>query len=373
MNLPARMDALTGLRALAALSVIFFHLRLTELVPPGTAEALPILNSCFLGVDLFFLLSGFVLMHAHQADLATMRPAMVWRFYGLRLARIYPVHVTILLLVLAAFVAQALLSPGGALAIQSPDRFPIDGLARHFLLLGWSSPTWNPPAWSLSAEWFAYLLFPLIAAAVLRIALSGCMLLLAALAAGLSLVYAEVFRYDLDQHGLVRVLFEFPAGCLLYRLAPHLPRRLAMAIFAAGLGTAAALAGTRWGQLATLPTLAGAILLCATVNPISRPLTARWIVWLGEISYSMYMVHVLVLGFAGRAAHATPLPSGGLRLLLVPLAIALTVTVAAALHYTVERPARDRLRLIIDGKRKAPIPLLFRLGAAARPEPAERP
>jgi peptidoglycan/LPS O-acetylase OafA/YrhL len=375
MNLPARMDAVTGLRALAAFSVLLFHLQLAGLVPPGTGTGRPILGSCFLGVDLFFLLSGFVLMHAHQADFATLQPRGVLRFYGLRLARIYPVHLTILLVVVAAFVAQTLLSPGGALAIKSQDRFPIDGLVRHFLLLGWSSATWNPPAWSLSAEWVAYLLFPAIAAAALRLALSSYVLLLGALAAGLGIVYAEVWRYDLDQHGLVRVAFEFPAGCLLYRLAPHLPRRTAMAIFLGCLGLVAALAGTRWAQLAILPMLASAILVCATANPVSRPLTARWIVWLGEISYPIYMVHVLVLGFVARAVHAVPGLSGGLSLLPMLLGIAATVGTAAALHYAVERPARARLRLIIDGEPRLPslVPGLLRLGVAARPEPAERP
>jgi peptidoglycan/LPS O-acetylase OafA/YrhL len=343
------MDALTGLRAFAALAIVFFHLRISGFVPPGYVAALPAVTSFYLGVDLFFLLSGFVLMHVHGGEFRHIAAGPVRRFYALRLARIYPVHVTVLALLVVVVAAQLLLAPAAARMPQFEKRFGVEALVSHLLLVGWSSPTWNQPAWSLSAEWTAYLAFPLLPCVLSRMSPGRALGLLALLAAGFTWVYAGPFDYVLDRHGLVRVAFEFPIGCLLYRLARSLPARVALPLLLAAAGLVVALYGTRWGDLAVVPALAVLVLACGSPNVLSRALSARWLVWLGEISYSIYMLHVVVLGFAGRAAPLVLriVPAGG-RPAMMALALAAVVGCAAALHYTVERPARQYLRRRID-------------------------
>jgi peptidoglycan/LPS O-acetylase OafA/YrhL len=267
----------------------------------------------------------------------------------LRLARIYPVHFTILMLLLVGVLAQSMLSSAG-LGIESQERFAPEGLVKHLLLIAWSSATWNPPAWSLSAEWVAYLTFPVVAFLAARPSLPAALAALGMLGAGFAAAYDLVFDHDLDQHGLLRVAFEFPAGCLLYRVAQSVAPWLAGLVLATAASAAVALFGTPWGDFAVVPVLAAMILVCASVNPLSKLFAASWLVWLGEISYSLYMVHLLVLGMLSRAAARllAAVPDVG-HVLGVALALAAAVAVAATLHYVVERPAREFFRRWIKG------------------------
>ncbi len=116
-----------------------------------------------LGVDLFFALSGFILTHTY---LRRLGPAVRVRgtvdFWWLRLARIYPVHIVMLFIAGGAVVAQAKVTG------ESLDRDwlnPIDFAKNLFLVQEWGPEPqrgWNFVAWSLSMEWLAYLVFPLL-------------------------------------------------------------------------------------------------------------------------------------------------------------------------------------------------------------------
>lgn len=88
----SQIDALTGIRAIAALWVVGFHFGLFPLGSLGLDDALPVLRYGYLGVDLFFVLSGFIIYHVHQRDAGSLSIGSVLHFYGLRLARMYPVH-----------------------------------------------------------------------------------------------------------------------------------------------------------------------------------------------------------------------------------------------------------------------------------------
>jgi peptidoglycan/LPS O-acetylase OafA/YrhL len=178
------LKALTGLRALAAGWVVFFHLSfVAEVYVPALQLFRPVYSMGFLGVDLFFALSGFILCHRY---LDSLGPRLSWgkvkEFIALRFARLYPVHVFVL------FLFGCL----GALSyVTSSNRQWIDGFSLHslfenlFLVHGWFNQTaeWNPLAWSVSLEWLAYLCFPVIALVLYRIANSRFSHLLLALVA----------------------------------------------------------------------------------------------------------------------------------------------------------------------------------------------
>src|SRR5262245_59183500 len=111
-------------------------------------------------VDLFFVVSGFVIARQYFGDVGD--GAAIGRFLWRRLARIYPLH----LATLAFYVVIALALSFGVSHTDNPARYPFSDLPAQILLLHafvGERLTFNFPSWSLSAEMFCYLLFPLVA------------------------------------------------------------------------------------------------------------------------------------------------------------------------------------------------------------------
>src|ERR1051325_579575 len=156
----ANLRALTGIRGIAAWFVVLYHVRL------GAAWALPpaatdILAKGYLAVDLFFMLSGFVLWLNYSDRLRAGGIAEAPAFLLRRIARIWPLH----LLMLAGAVAFVLAV--AATGREPSGHYPWAELPLHIVLMqNWGftdALTWNDPAWSISCEFAAYLLFPLLA------------------------------------------------------------------------------------------------------------------------------------------------------------------------------------------------------------------
>ncbi len=154
---PREILALTGLRALAALWVILFHLR-PELKAtlPGWERSIDFaLMPGYLGVDLFFVLSGFIISYNYAGQLSSFSWRAYTGFLWARLSRLYPVHIfTLFILVILVGLA-----PWLGLQIEDEAIFTLDGLLRSLVLChGWTLPIekhWNIPSWSISAEWAA--------------------------------------------------------------------------------------------------------------------------------------------------------------------------------------------------------------------------
>ena len=200
---------LSGLRATTW--VVIYHL---------TSGAFAVIDEGYLGVDVFFILSGYVLCYVCAAKF-NFDLASYFRFLSVRQARIYPLHF-VTLVVLAAFV---LAFPQFAVRYTFADqRWGADSFVASLLLVqNWSHflPTcWNTPAWSLSAEWFAYLAFPgfLLLTQWPRSA-RGPLVIVCVLFASYNALL--LVRGDpLDAHGttgMLRMATEFAAGCLLFR------------------------------------------------------------------------------------------------------------------------------------------------------------
>jgi peptidoglycan/LPS O-acetylase OafA/YrhL len=359
-----RLDALTGLRALAALAVVLFHLNEAVFPALDLPRYVPAVACFYLGVDLFFILSGFVLMHVHGEDFRTLAPPAITRFLGLRLARIYPVHLAIMLCFLVLVAVVAHLPASVPITIDWEERYTLGGFFRHIFLVEWFNLTWNFPAWSVGAEWTAYLAFPLLAFLLRRIrgGRSYVVLLLGILAL-YAAVYVLVLGYTLDELCLWRICFEFPAGCLLYRLSRNAAvasrQWVPLALLGAAVTGAVLAFGTAWRDLAVVVLLWSIVWACGDRrgNIVSRCLEARPLLWLGEISYSVYMVQALVQGTVGRVLAALqphlPMP---MRYALVPFAVGCVIIAGAVVHAWIERPARNALRrrLLLAPRRAVP-------------------
>lgn len=298
--LPHHLDALTGVRGIAAWAVVLYHIRLTltDLVP---APVIGVLAKGYLAVDLFFVLSGFVIWYNYAARIRSGGRAEVRRFLWRRFARVWPLHGAILV----AFCALVLLLK---VTGRATTGYPLAELPLQFALLqnwGWTAElTWNHPAWSISTEMAAYLLFPAIVCAVHWDRLPGWFLLLAAalIAAALHLLYQGLgysgMGADLTRLGLWRCLAGFAMGNILCIVWLRWHDRSGMAIKAAAAFAGIVAAGMALGlaETAIVPAafFTGLAALACDRGPVARLLGSRALTYLGEISYATYMAHFLL-------------------------------------------------------------------------------
>jgi len=352
-SFPANLPALTSVRFLLALGVVFFHYQLQW--SWDTMADTGLFDRARLGVDVFFILSGFVLTHAYR-DALQAGTLDYRRFIVARFARIYPAHVAVLALILVMVVVARMIGAEFDEKLYNPFGL----LATLLLIHAWFPNTfvaeWNGPSWSLSAEWFAYLLFPVYAWIGLRLARRpGVLLVMTALLfVALDLFYQTVFG-DIVVHaennmGILRIIPEFLYGIALYRLGEHLNPGRCAAIVAAMLSTGTMLllmhfqVDDRLIVLVAGPlVLSLALLSKATAD---HYVARRWMVVLGEASYALYLIHMPILvGWKGIVSILTDQPSTYI-LAWWEIAALLPITIAAALvlHLLFEGPARTWIR-----------------------------
>jgi peptidoglycan/LPS O-acetylase OafA/YrhL len=219
------LSNLTPLRGIAALWVVVFHF--SEIV----AKFVPVnysllLTKGYLMVDLFFILSGFIITHVYRRKFQAGLSSKNFReFIVARFARVYPLHFfTLMILVLLVSMG------GGWNIVQDPKAIATNLLLIHSFGIH-KIFTWNVPSWSISAEWWAYMLFPAMVIFMYRkkrlaIGLLGVFVVLAYLAIMFWIPRVNIFdpsappRQNLDvtfDYGFLRGLAGFISGMLLYR------------------------------------------------------------------------------------------------------------------------------------------------------------
>ena len=293
-----RDAALTRLRFFLIGWVILYHLDLPLRVSAELPWLAPLLGHGYLGVDGFFLLSGYALFLGYGS-----RPpqgwAGFWGFLRRRFAKIWPLH-ALALFALAGLVAAA--SAAGA-GIRNPERFgAVEFILQLSLVNAWETTgihAWNYPSWALSVEWAGYLAFPLVLAGVLKLPRPLVWLLPMLGMAGLAWLSGWVPEGGLNRTlhlGLVRFGLEFAVGLGLGRLAAEgrLPRALLWPVVAAlPLGL--------WLGEDALAVLGLAALVPALHRPgvaaAGRPGAAArpdLLLRLGEASFGIYLCWVFI-------------------------------------------------------------------------------
>lgn len=297
----------------------------------------------YLAVDFFFVLSGFVIWLNYSQLLGQHRLRAVPHFLWRRLARIYPLH--LLILIGAIGFAVACVATGRGM----PPDYAWQSLPYHLLLIqnwGFLPLGWNVPAWSISCELAAYLLFPLLMAGTdwRRTSTPVLLAILGLLMLGLfglfSAVGKDLLGNDIAHLGLPRCLFEFGMGTIVaalwlrWREAPKRPAIMA--------GTLSATSFVAWlagaPETLALPFLFVTLLLLLALTGEGRnPMKGRVIHWFGEVSYATYLAHALLflifkILFVSDPNHV-PLPVLGLFLLVV-------LAASALLYHGFELPAQ---------------------------------
>jgi peptidoglycan/LPS O-acetylase OafA/YrhL len=370
------IKALTGLRIVASVWVVLFHFRpmVADVSPDLRRNLEPVLNCGAQGVDLFFILSGFVLTYNY---LDRMGPSWSLRgtvhFLWLRLARVWPVYLVTLHLA-AAWVIFTL----HAGHTPSPDlgRLTAISYVRQVLLVQlWFQPffdlsSWDGPAWSISAEWLAYLLFGLLVLVIFRIqhATRARGLMLLAFAASLPpvvlLLSSGVFYTPWSW--LPRIVTQFAAGALacaaVRRLRPtDLGRRIAGYL---SLLLVVAIVGILYllkahpitgvydsAGVVDLLFVPLVITLAIGVGSLPRLLSTRLMVYGGEISFCLYMVHELVhtsWTWGVVNFHLQPWQTDNPWRWNIFGLLAIAVVLSILLYHSVEEPARRWMRRMVD-------------------------
>lgn len=371
------LRGLTGLRIVAAAWVVLFHFHFTPL--PGVAEVVgvlgPLITSGALGVDLFFVLSGFVIAHTYLDRLGpALRVGPTARFVWARACRIWPAYVLVFNLFGIWLVARLVLGNDGDIAFQAvqPEVNLGEWAAQMFMVQLWDQPffdgaSWVGATWSISAEWLAYLLFPVAALGFFRLrTLPAPVLMLGAFALMAPITWAFVTTGSpyFAWSWLVRILCGFGAGVLTHLAVRRLrggsavARRASLvAVVVPVLIVAGLLVGEQFGPgrggavIALFPVLVGALAL-ADRGPAVL-LSSRWAVHGGHLSYALYLVHIPMFEAYWLAQRYLPWLAGDTTAAYVTATavVLATLPVAAVIYRVVEEPSRRQLRRLAAPER----------------------
>lgn len=373
-----RYVALDSLRGVCACMVVLLHV-----VTPGYISSSTLVTHGFLFVDFFFVLSGFVIGSSYGTRL--IEGFSIGRFMGLRLGRVYPLHLVMLLAFLAFEIFFAVVLPGFAnrqpfVGSFSPAAF-VQSLFLVQIFFGPDATPWNGPSWSIAAEIWTYLVFALI----LRFAHRALVPIAIAMAIAAPIYLAMMTdRYiNVFHHGaFVRCLFGFALGMIGWRLTVWVQAislsKAADHLVEIGvvIATVALICAAGAGPLS----LAAPFMFFLAVLVFSRErglvsglLKRGPFVLVGTLSYSIYMIHgflyyrfVNVLSQIAKrtgsdiihtegghnAIGGSPLFGDAMSLLFLALVIA-----ASYVSYRlVEKPGQDWSRRLFRKRSDPPLP-----------------
>ncbi|WP_010218829.1 acyltransferase family protein [Sphingomonas sp. PAMC 26621] len=366
---PHRYLVLDSMRGICACIIVLLHLS-----TQGYISNSQFVRNGFLFVDFFFVLSGFVIAASYGSRLSKGFSPVA--FMALRLGRVYPMHLVMLALFLAFEIAFAVSSTQFAgrapfSEVYGPGLL-VANLALVQIFFGPDRTSWNAPSWSIAAEVWTYLVFAMIFRLAGRwlvpicaaIAVASCLYL-----AMLTDRYLEVFHNG----AFARCLYGFSLGVIAYAVQQRI-RSSASQKGSQGLWTlgeaamvvaviaAVTFSGPSVSSLAIPPLFLLVILLFAQENGrLSYILTRKPFVFVGTLSYSIYMIHsflelrfVNVISAVGRIIHRPlvvsvsghneigfgPLFGDAMSLLM----LAITIACAILSYRWIEQKMNDRTR-----------------------------
>lgn len=329
-----------------------------------------------LAVDVFFILSGFIMGYTY---LDSFRTQSIWtanrNFLGKRAARILPLNGAVTIVVTVAALLSLWLVDVNLVPTVRPDHVPLDVLTNLLLLPGLGiGRSLNWPAWSISVEFAAYFAFPVFLFCVFNrnrfVFAATCAAALAGLYAclGPNLGIVGLHNHPWPWRDLLRCVSEFVLGLAVFRVYVS---HVAAALFARDDVVLAVSAVIVAIVLLNLPEFLAMLLFPALI--LSLALNQGWVAWfmslrflhfLGKISFSLYLVtdpFRWPLQHLVRTLHPAPLPP----LLAMGLAaiFAFSMVLPAWISYTlIESPGRFALRGLLSRRNKSAVAFSSKTG-----------
>jgi len=363
-----RFDALDSLRGLSALMVILYHANFSSFL-----YNLPIVRHSYLFVDFFFVLSGFIMYYNYGrlADMTAFRQFIVMRFF-----RLYPLHFVLLMVFVGANALYAFIRGiGNGTPAESGDT-GFDLILNLVLMNGLEirPPSFNTPSWSISTEFWTYMLFGMVVLGFRNVRKGSTMATIFASVCVCAL-FAVYRRYG-EITGLTLFLFArciygfFLGAAVCIMVGPKIAAAngrspigtalQAIAIVAA-ISTLTVVGFSGFDTL--LPVLFAAVIGTFVIWPqtwLTEALSSRPLLWLGKHSYSIYMVHWFVLvqvsavlrvvfhvPVVNRQFELTPM----IGLAITILSIAIILIAASQTFRFIEEPGRRFGRRIVKRNR----------------------
>ena len=290
-----KIEELESIRGLAALLVVFFH------IPKwNTLLDIGIINNGYLMVELFFVLSGYVIYTAYAQKITNKKDLL--RFQFLRFGRLYPVHFLFLVvwffIELVKYIAQSKLGIT-TFGLQPFAKNDLIAFIQHLFLIQAIGPTgrwltFNGPAWSISVVFYTYFIFGICVFFATK--KKNLLFSIIAFASVISLASQTTFGFE----NLLRCLAGFFVGCLTVLFTKSLkikvPKYASLLVLAAivyflQIKTTKQYDVTIYFLTATLI----ASLVLSKNGYLNYALNFKALTWLGSISYSIYMSHIIII------------------------------------------------------------------------------
>ena len=360
---PTKVEELESIRGLAALLVVFYH------VPKWNPLLdIRIINNGYLMVELLFVLSGFVIYNAYSEKIVSIKDLI--RFQFLRFGRLYPVHFFFLIIYIFIEVAKYLVQL--KFEISSPNSQPfiennLMALFQQIFLIQAIGPTgnsltFNGPAWSISVEFFTYLIFGVITLLVHKNKVVFFLIL--SLISLLMLGTQSTFGFD----KLVGCLAGFFIGCLTAstteKLSITIPNYVSLFIFVIILVFLQIKTPHEYDLMIYMLTSALiASIVLSKKGLLKKFLNLKILTWLGSISYAVYMSHSAVIWVINQFfrvvmkrpeiiinSQSTPQLDKVETFIAWILVVTLVLLLSKFVFYFIEKPMREKSRLIAFSK-----------------------
>jgi peptidoglycan/LPS O-acetylase OafA/YrhL len=367
------INSLTPMRGIAAIWVMFFHMDVIifyrefgTLIPHETSG---ILAKGYLWVDFFFLLSGFIISHVYGETLTNHfgKWKTIKTYLWARFSRIYPLHLFTLLLLIPFVIVFPIISP--AVVDGSWKTFMAwSALPSNLLLLNAMNQhtylSWNLVAWSIGAEWWTYLAACFIIPFVFKKSRFQNVILAVIAVTILSIMVYWKGNLDITfDYGWIRCVTEFSLGAVLYQMYQKGlgENTLSKSVsFFLALIFIVLIFHFSWNDLFIIPVFCLLLLATAYNNgAIKTILETRIFKYLGDISYSIYMMHgvwFMVFWYCLpylRSDYGIDKLTLGMKVIFVTLFLNLTLLSAHFTYQFVEIKSRKLLKKMVKSKQAA--------------------